>query len=354
MQTVNTPSRHDEHVLVELARGGDENAYRELIETHRSELYAHCYRMLASADDADDAVQDALLRAWRGLANFESRSSVRTWLFKIATNAALDVSQRRSRRALPVSFGTGANRGEEVGDPVYEISWLGPYPTTLEDTPSTRATPDVRYERRESLELAFIEALQLLPANQRAVLLLRDVLGHSAIETAELLDTSVPAVNSSLQRARATIDPQIPRESQRSTLSSLGDEALRSLASKYCDAIETGNTAALLSLLTEDVTWSMPPVATWFQGRARVGEFYERDIASGRWAHLVTSANGQLAIAGYVYDDERHCFAAEVIDVVTLEGDLISSVVGFVTTKRPGFEVERLFPRFGLPLELPG
>jgi RNA polymerase sigma-70 factor (ECF subfamily) len=354
MQTMNTPSRHDEQVLIELARGGDENAYRELIETHRSELHAHCYRMLASADDADDAVQDALLRAWRGLANFESRSSIRTWLFKIATNAALDVSQRRSRRALPVSFGTSAKRGEQVGEEVYEISWLGPYPTRLEDTPSTRATPDVRYELRESLELAFIEALQLLPANQRAVLLFRDVLGHSAIETAELLDTSVPAVNSSLQRARATIDPQIPRASQRATLSALGPEGLRTLAAKYCDAIETGDTAALLSLLTEDATWSMPPVATWFQGRAGIGEFYERDVAPGRWAHLTTSANGQLAIAGYVYDDERHCFAAEVIDVVTLEGDLISSVVGFVTTKRPGFEVERLFPRFGLPLELPG
>lgn len=354
MQTVNTPSRGNEQILIELARGGDENAYRELIETHRSELHAHCYRMLASADDADDAVQDALLRAWRGLANFESRSSVRTWLFKIATNAALDVSQSRSRRALPVSFGTSNAPGVETGDPVYEISWLGPYPTPLEETPSARATPDARYERRETLELAFVEALQLLPANQRAVLLLRDVLSFSAAETAELLDTSVPAVNSSLQRARATVDPQIPRTSQRSTISALGAQRLRELASKYCDAIETGNTTALLSLLTEDATWSMPPVATWYQGRAGIGEFYERDVAPGRWAHLTTSANGQLAIAGYVYDDDRHCFAAEVIDALTLEGDLISSVVGFVTTKRPGFEVERLFPRFGLPLELPG
>jgi RNA polymerase sigma-70 factor (ECF subfamily) len=353
MTTMTSFLDSDEQVLLESARNGDEDAYRELIETHRSELHAHCYRMLASVDDADDAVQDTLLRAWRGLDRFEGRSSVRTWLFKIATNAALDVSKGRARRAVPVGIGHPSSYGGDPDAPLVDTLWVEPYPSERYVTSSVRATPEARYESRESLELAFVVALQLLPANQRAVLILREVVGYSAFEIAALLNTTVAAVNSSLQRARSTARPLLPAVSQQSVLCELGDVKVRALAQRFCNAIEEGDTVGLLALLTENATWSMPPLPRWYQGLASIEAFHIGSVAPQRWRRVAVRANCQLAIAGYIFDDDRQCFAAAVIDVLTLEGDRISSVTAFLSMDLGGFVGADVFPRFGLPLELP-
>src|SRR5204863_7306452 len=197
-----TESTVQEQELLVSARAGREGAYQRLVEPHRAELHAHCYRMLGSVHDAEDALQEALVRAWRGLPKFEGRSSLRSWLYRIATNASLDAIERRPKRVLPIDYGPPADPHGGVGEPVVESVWIEPYPDETLGIEDGYASPDARYEQRESVELAFIAALQLLPANQRAVLILREVLGFSAQETAEALDTSVASVNSALQRAR--------------------------------------------------------------------------------------------------------------------------------------------------------
>ncbi len=204
----------DESALLKLARDGDEAAFGELAAPYRAELRAYCYRMLGSVHDAEDALQDALLRAWRGLPGFEGRGSVRSWLCSITTNAALDITRRSSRRELPVGFGPAAPAGSDLGAPLTGSTWLEPYPDRwLAEQPGP--SPEARYELRESVELAFVVALQELPPQQRSVLLLREVLGFSAAEIASQLCTSVPGVNSSLQRARATIARGLPGEASR-------------------------------------------------------------------------------------------------------------------------------------------
>src|SRR4051794_11351677 len=195
-------SATDERDLLASARRGDEAAYREIVERYRGELHAHCYRMLGSVHDAEDALQDAMLRVWRGLPRFEARSSLRSWLYKIATNSCLDAIERRKKRVLPLDFGPASDPAEGAGEPIVESVWIEPYPDVSLGLGDGYAAPDARYEQRESVELAFIAACQHLPANQRAVLILRDVLGFSAQETAESLDTTVPSANSALQRAR--------------------------------------------------------------------------------------------------------------------------------------------------------
>lgn len=350
MTLVQNLSGPDDQALLESAKSGSEDAYRELIEVHRNELHAHCYRMLASVEDADDAVQDTLLRAWRGITRFEGRSSVRTWLFKIATNAALDLSKSRSKRELPVGLGSNASTSDAV-EP--EVSWLEAYPNERYASTTPRLSPEARYELRESVELAFVAALQILPANQRAAYLLREVMAYSAAEAAEILDTTVAAVNSSLQRARATINARLPTSSQQEIHEALGEAKVQQLATQYCDAIERGDVASLMRLLTEDATWSMPPETAYFRGYRDVASFMERDVMPQRWRHIVVSANCQLAIAGYIFDDDLGCYLSTVIDVITLEGDLISDVTGFLAADVRGFERSSMFPRFGLPLELP-
>jgi len=235
--------------LVKQASAGDEGAFSELVEGFRGELRAHCYRMLGSVHDAEDALQDALLRAWRGLSGFEGRSSVRSWLYSIATNAALDITRHRSRRELPVDFGPAAARGAEVDAPVMDPVWLEPYPDRWL-TAGADASPEARYEQRESVELAFMAALQQLPPLQRAVLILREVVGFSAAETSSQLGTSVPSVNSALQRARATAASGLPARSQQATLRALGDERTRQIVQRYADAIERGDAETLVSMLT--------------------------------------------------------------------------------------------------------
>jgi RNA polymerase sigma-70 factor (ECF subfamily) len=353
-------SRIDETALLDSARSGDETAFRDLVEVHRSELQGHCYRMLASVHDAEDAVQDALVRAWKGLARFEGRSSVRTWLFKIATHAALDQAGRRGRRELPLDLGPASGPGQGPGDARFEILWLEPCPDSMVGGSGELSSPEARYERRESVELAFVAALQDLPAQQRAVLILRDVLAFSAREVAEMLDTTVAAANSALQRARAAAN-RLPEHSQQVMLRALGDEKVRNLAARYGEAIENGDIETLLSMLTEDAAWSMPPLAGWYRGPQSIAEFLRRDVFPERWRHRTTGANGQLAVAGYILDDDRGRYVAAALDVLTLDGGRIAQVTGFLAFDRTDasdqggyrFVGADAFAPFGLPGALP-
>jgi RNA polymerase sigma-70 factor (ECF subfamily) len=337
--------------LLVAAREGDDRAFATLVGGRRGELHAHCYRMLASPDDADDAVQETLLRAWRSLASFEGRSSLRTWLFRIATNAALDLASRRARRELPVGFGPPAARGESPGNALTEVPWMGPYPTGHQEA----GLPEATFEAHEDLELAYVAALQHLPTRQRAVFLLREAIDLSAAETAEALGTTVAAVNSSLQRARSELRYRLPAVSQAIQLSRIGEGA-RDLAERYARAIEMGDLEGLLELLTEDASWSMPPLAGWFCGREALAAFLGAYVLPERWRHRTTAANGQLAVAGYLSGPSGH-FAAAALDVLELRGNKIASVTGFlvmdaVSREGAGGRPAALFDRFGLPSHL--
>jgi len=238
--------------VLEAARAGDELAFARVVEPHRGELQAHAYRMLGSVHDAEDALQDALLRAWRGLARFDGASTLRAWLYRITTNACLDVIGRRRKRVLPIDHVPAAGLGEPPGRPLIESVWVEPYPDVMLGIEDGLAAPEARYEQRESVELAFIAALQHLPANQRAALILREVLGFSAKETADTLDTTVASVNSALQRARRTIEERLPERSQQETLRALGDERLRAIVEDYMDAMQRGDVDAVVAMLAED------------------------------------------------------------------------------------------------------
>ena len=236
-----------ERGLLERARAGDEEAFTRLVEAHRAGLHAHCYRMLGSLHDAEDALQEALLRAWRGLPRMQGRSSLRTWLHRIATNTCLDAIARRPRRVLPVDYGPRVEAGEaEPAAPASRAIWIEPisdHELQLEDG---RESPEARYERREAIELAFVAALQHLPPRQRAVLILRDVLGFSARETAECLDVTVASANGLLRRARKTAESRLPERSQQTTLRELGDDAVTELVRSFTDAFEGGDVPAIL------------------------------------------------------------------------------------------------------------
>jgi RNA polymerase sigma-70 factor (ECF subfamily) len=340
-----------ERRLLAAAQGGDEQAFQQLIEPRRGELHAHCYRMLGSVQDAEDALQEALLRAWKGLPRFEGRSSLRSWLYTISTNTCLNAIERRPKRVLPVDYGPQADphvraqTPSEPGAPVVEAVWIEPYAGELMNVPDGLAGPDAVYEQRESVELAFVAALQLLPANQRAALILRAVLGFSAQETADALETSVASVNSALQRARKTVDDRLPEQSQQETLRQLDDGELKELVQRYSDALESGEVDRVLELLTEDATWSMPPLLNWYRGTESVRGFLELGPLPEKWRHIATRANGQLAVAGYLWDEEEGKFLSFALDVLTLRGDRIAEVTAFLD--REAFE------RFGLPAEYP-
>ncbi|MEO6858772.1 MAG: sigma-70 family RNA polymerase sigma factor [Solirubrobacteraceae bacterium] len=349
------------------AQEGDEDAFRALVEPHQGELHAHCYRMLGSVYDAEDAVQDAMLRAWRGLPRFDGRGSLRSWLYTIATNSCLDQLGRRSKRVLPMDFGPASDPQIAPGEPIVESTWLEPYPDQAFGLQDGYSAPEARYERRESVELAFIAALQHLPANQRAVLLLREVLGFSAKETAEMLDTTVASVNSAMQRARATVDERVPTSSQQATLRTLGDETLRKLVDRYVEAWERCDVQAFASMLTEEASFAMPPLARWYHGREGIATWASQSPLSGqwRWRTLLTRANGQPALGFYSWNDEAGAYIAFALNVLTFEGELISGVTAFVarSIEREDSEAyenwpahaaddKRLagtFARFGLP-----
>ncbi|WP_410582378.1 sigma-70 family RNA polymerase sigma factor [Amycolatopsis sp. lyj-108] len=313
----------------------DEAEFNRVVEPLRRELHAHCYRMLGSTHDADDALQDALLRAWRGLARFEGRSSMRTWLYTVATRTCLDVAAARGKRALPMDLGPSSERVVLGEAPVTEVAWLGPYPGG--------SRPDVRYEQREAVELAFVAALQHLPGNQRAALLLFDVLGFSAAEIASTMDTSVAAVTSALQRARAIVAEKVPPSDRQQTLRKLDDPRVREIAAGFASALDRGDADALVALLTEDVTWSMPPFAHWYRGIEAVSRFAV-EVPIGRcpsWRTEVVTANGQPAVACYLGEAADAVHHGWSINVLSFRGDRIREITSFIDAD--------LFAKFDLP-----
>jgi RNA polymerase sigma-70 factor, ECF subfamily len=354
-----------EREILDAARRGDEGAFERLVEPHRRELHAHCYRMLGSLHDAEDALQNALLRAWRGLGGLKDRESLRPWLYRIATNASLDAIAKRPKRVLPIDYGPSADPHDGPGQPLIESTWIEPYPDEGLGLEDAYAEPEARYEQREAVELAFLAALQHLPANQRAVLILREVLGFSAREVSESLETSVASVNSALQRARRTVDERLPEQSQQATLRSLGDERLRDLVQGYMDAMQRGDVDAVVAMLAEDAAWSMPPLASWYRGDDLPG-FLTVGPLSGewRWRHLPAHANGQAAVGCYTWHERERAYLPFALDVLTLEGSKIKEVTAFIARSPEGdsevfarwpdqppdpARVEAIFGRLGLP-----
>jgi RNA polymerase sigma-70 factor, ECF subfamily len=348
MAVTSTASTLEQELLVR-AQDGDEDAFRRIVEDHRRALLAHCYRMLGSLHDAEDAYQDTLLRAWRGLSGFGGRSSLGSWLYRIATNVCLDVISQRPKRQLPIDHGPASDPNSDPNtnpvEPLVETVWIEPYPDETLDVGNGYAAPDARYEQREAVELAFIAALQHLPATQRAVLILREVLGFSAKEVSEALETTVASVNSALQRARKRLDDRLPERSQQETLRSLGDERTRELVEAYIEAWRRGDIDALRALLAEDAVFSMPPWPSWWRGRDTIAGFAETAVKTCPDTRSVpTHANGQVALAHYGLDEQTGRYLASAIDVFTLEGDVIKEITAFVNPD--------VFPHFGLPNEL--
>jgi RNA polymerase sigma-70 factor, ECF subfamily len=331
-----------ERALLEAARQGDEDAYGRLVGPYRTELHAHCYRMLGSVQDAEDALQEALLRAWRGLPGFEGRSSLRSWLYKIATNACLKAIERRPKRVLPIDYAPAADPHDGPAEPVTESVWLEPYPDERLGLEGGLLGPDARYEQREGVELAFIAALQHLPARQRAVLILRDVLGYSARETAEALETTPVSVDSALQRAHKTVNERLPKQSQQATLRAVGDDGLSEVVERYVAAWERNDVDAVVAMLTDDATMTMPPLPSWYRGRDAVAVFLRGAPLTGakRWRLIPVRANGQLAFGKYIWDEEMHAFIPHGVNVLTLRGAQIEEITAFLN---PG-----AFRQFGL------
>jgi RNA polymerase sigma-70 factor (ECF subfamily) len=370
MSPTSTSTTAPERGTLEAARGGDEYAFRRLVEPRRGELLAHCYRMLGSLHDAEDALQDALLRAWRGLARLEDSTSLRAWLYRIATNTCLDAIARRPKRVIPIDYGPSSDPHAGPGEPLVESIWLEPYPDERLGVEDGYAAPEARYEQREAVELAFIAALQLLPARQRAVLILREVLGFSAREVADSLESTVASVNSALQRARKTVEQRLPDRSQQATMRSLGDERLCEVVESYMDAMQRGDVDAVVAMLAEEAAWSMPPLASWYGGLESVTDFLKVGPLSGdwRWRHLPAHANGQAAVGVYSWDAGEESFLPFALDMLTLEGDRIKDVTAFIvrTTELPDRSefarwpaqpldpgrVEGVFGRLGLPTRI--
>src|SRR6266851_7292351 len=266
--TVPTTSQHDAAALAARVRSGDETAFAALTEPYRRQIHVHCYRMLGSFDEAEDLVQETMLRAWKGRAGFEGRSTVRTWLYRIATNACLDLIESKSRRLQSVESPQATNS--------YKVHWIQPYPDRLLDqVASSDAGPDALVIARETIELAYLVAIQYLPPRQRAILILRDALGWSAKETAVLLEESVASVNSALHRARSSMRKRLPEPGLEWSRAPTPTIAERKLLERYMDATERADVAALTALLREEAPLTMPPYPTWFQGRADIATAFE-------------------------------------------------------------------------------
>ena len=322
-----------------------ESDFAALTESHRREIQVHCYRMTGSYDDAEDLVQETFLRAWRARDAFEGRAGARTWLYRIATNACLDFQRRTARRPQRYEPVPGMNHG--TGEAPARLTWLQPYPD--DELPSAEEQPETAAVSRETLELVFLAAIQHLPPRQRAVLILRDVLGLTAAETAESLGLTVASANSALQRARPTLRDHLPR--QRADWSATGPtEGQRAVLQRYMKAAEGLDFAAMSELLSEDVRLTMPPNPFWFTGRDALLEFLRPTLDPGspmffgHWRHLPARANGQLAAGGYVRRPGTNVYRAQVLDVLRFDGD---DRVVEITSFEP-----HLFPAFGLPLRL--
>lgn len=362
----------NEQATLRAARAGDQDAFARLVEPFRAELHAHCYRMLGSAYDADDALQEAMVRAWRGLGRFEGRSSLRSWLYTIATNTCLTQISRRPKRVLPVDYGPATDPHTGPGEPVVESVWIEPYPDEMIGLADGRVAPEARYELRESVELAFVAALQHLPPSQRAVLILREVLAFSAAEVADTLETTVASVNSALQRARKAVEERVPEQSQQATLRAIDDDELRELVATYVDAWERNDVDAVAAMLAEDAAIAMPPLASWFGPRDRMIEFLRLFPLSGmwRWRALPTTANGQPALGFYAWDEEAQAYLPFALNVLTFRGRQVVDVVAFAVREIEATERERYhrwvdeaadearlkgaFARFGLPDRVTG
>jgi RNA polymerase sigma-70 factor, ECF subfamily len=336
----------DERQLLDAARAGDEKAFALLIGPYQAQLRTHCYRMLGSLHDAEDALQETMLRAWSGLARFESRSSLRSWLYRIATNASLRMIEKRPKRVLPIDYGPAADPHLAFGEPLTESIWLEPYPDAQLGVESSMLGPDARYEQRESIELAFAAAFQHLPARQRAVLILRDVLGFSARETAEALEMTPVAIDSALQRAHKTVEERVPAETQQATLRALGDSELRQIVNRFADAWEHNDVDAVVAMLADDARITMPPWPSWYRGRDAIATFLRSWPLSlrKRWQLLPTGANGQPAVAGYLWNEQTTAFRPETIIVLTFQAARIKEITAFRSPE--------VFALFGLPEQL--
>ncbi len=325
---------------------GDTAAFAALAEPYRRELLTHCYRMLGSPQDAEDQVQETYLRAWRYLKTYERRASFRAWLYKIATNACLDYLHRRPRRSLPQQQFAPSTATELPPPAISEPIWIQPFPDEL--LAPTEAGPEARYETRESISLAFLVALQVLPSRQRCALILVDVLGWPAAEIADLLGITVSAVNSLLHHARTTLRQSYPTRQRDAARLAENDPRVKSLLERYLHAWESADIEGIISLLTRDATFSMPPSPAWFQGHQAIwallsGLILDGD-AQGLWRLLPTHANGQPAFAFYQRDEVTCKYQAFAIQALSIEGNLISEA----TT----FSYPALFPYFNLPVEL--
>jgi len=329
--------------LIARARGGDGEAFRALTEPHRRELQVHCYRMLGSVQDAEDAVQDTLLAAWQGFGGFEGRASLRTWLYRIATNRCLDARRAASRRPAKEWDVPGVEPPEATR--LGEAVWLEPYPDALlEGATGMPPGPEARYEQAEAISLAFVTALQLLPPRQLAVLILRDVLGFHASEVADMLDSTTDSVTSALKRARASLQRRRPTAADREPPPAPGSPAEAAVVAKFARAWQSADLDALVALLTGDVFISMPPIPFEYQGRDAVARFSASLFGAGRRFDLVpTRANGQPAFGAYLRAPTgiRH---GTGLYVLTLSGDRICAMTRFENS---------VLPSFGLPRSLP-
>jgi RNA polymerase sigma-70 factor (TIGR02960 family) len=329
--------------LIGRARQGDGEAFEALVDRFRRELHVHCYRILGSAADAEDVLQETMLAAWQGLGAFEERSSIRTWLYRIATNRCLNALRSASRRPTVESSLVWTNPPEPAG--VSEVPWLEPYPDVLLDqVAEIEAGPEARYERNEAISLAFIRALQLLPPRQRAALVLRDVLGFQAIEAAQILETTTASITGALQRARATLAEHMSPDADREPPPAPNSPEEAALVNRLAAAFADGDVGGILGLMTEDIWLSMPPVPFEYQGRDVAAEALSIVFGRGRVHRLVTTrANGQPAFGVYVRDPHGGVFHANGLMVVTLAGNLVSAMTRFDNSA---------LARFGLPRTL--
>ena len=361
--------------LIAAARERDERAFEQITEPYRSELTAHGYRMLGSTHDAEDALQEAMIRAWRAIDRFEGRSSLRSWLYTISTNTCLNFLDGRNRRIHPVDYGPLTDPDGEPGRPIVETVWIEPYPDHELELEDGLIGPDARFERREAVELAFIAALQHLPPNQRAVLILREVLGYTARETAATLETSVASANSALQRARAALEDKLPDRSQQESLRILGDQGVTEIVEAYLDAWYREDIDGVVAMLSEQATFSMPPLSSWFGGpggHENLKGFMRTGPLTGDWdwRHILTICNGQPTLAFYCWREEDGAYMPFATNVLSFDAEsgTISDVTCFICrsieSDDPEFynrwpdqeldprRTEDFFLRFGLPARI--
>lgn len=338
------PPPADAPELLARARAGDAAAFDRLVAPHRRALHAHCYRMLASPHDADDALQETLLAAWRGLASFEGRSALGTWLYRIATHACLRLIAQRPRRMTSPEHGPAFAGTAELGDRVPGPLWVEPCPDEALPAAGVHEDPADALARRERVALAFVAALQHLPGTQRAALLMREVLGYSAAEAAGMLSTSVASLNSALQRAQKTLRDRMPTVSQAAERELLGEAGLQQLLGDFVSAWERRDIEGLVRLFTEDARFTMPPLPSWFDGRAMVARFIAERVFATPWRLRPVQANGQPGFACYLRPDGAERYLLGAILLPSLRDGRIQGLHSFLDPA--------LHRRFGLPSEL--